>query len=306
MRRYSPSQLLQQEIRAEEYKAKLSEYHKSLKEYEKHKAKTFLVILGQCSVQVKSRLEGDPDFEKLEASDDVVGLLKKIKAIAYVTDDVQHPMWTAVNQVGKLASINQGPAESVTGYYRRFKILLEVVEIAAWGEDLFYPPKFMTTTEVEEEAEDGTTITKEVTNAKDVRSQYIAMNFLKGLDRKRFGRMLDDLTNSYISGKNNYPATLEAAFSYVSNYQHHQAGVPKAVDNEYQPIVTSFAQHTKQSKGVRCFSCGEKGHISKECPNKKKKSQVHNQLEEDSDGDDRSRTSSDNRSRKTAKEAWFR
>ena len=279
----------------EQYKAELAEYVRSKKEYEKHKAKTFLVILGQCSQQVKSRLDADPDFMELEASDDVIGLLKKIKAIAMVTDDVQHPMWTAVNQVGKLAAINQGPAESLTSYYRRFGILQEVVELGAWGENMYYPPKFLKTIEVEERDEDGNvTGTREENNAKEIRAQYQAMNFLKGLDRKRYGKLLQDLRNSYISGKNNYPATLEAALNFVSNYQYH-AGVPQAVDNDYAPQMASFTQ-TQMSR-VKCFACGEKGHISKECPkNKRKRGHVHNQVEDEDDEDHDARPGSGRKS----------
>jgi Zinc knuckle len=129
------------------------------------------------------------------------------------------------------------------------------------------------------------------------------MTFLKGLDRKSYGKLLEDLSNTYISGKDNYPVTLEAALSLVSNYQHHQVGVPKAVDNDYTPMAASFAQ-TNQLSRVRCFSCGERGHISKNCPRKAKKakkSHTNNQVDDDDSADNRSRSE---REREVA--GWFR
>ena len=52
-------------------KTEVSVFHKDKKEY--------VIILEQCSQNVKSWLENDEEFGPLENDDDVVGLLAKIK-----------------------------------------------------------------------------------------------------------------------------------------------------------------------------------------------------------------------------------
>jgi Zinc knuckle len=286
------------------FRAKLASREKKKTQYEDHKAKTFLVILGQCSQEVVSRLESDPDFEKLESTDDVVGLLDKLKAMAYTTDDVQHPLWTAVNVTKRAASINQGPSETVTGYAKRFRNLYKVTEISAWGEGEFFPRKTVVTTNDKGKALSEAEVKA---NKEKTRAQYRAMAFLHGLDKRRFGRLLEELSNSYISGKDIYPTSLQAAIHYVSNYQNHQAGgTGKAVDNEYTPVATSFNQ---QLSRVRCFSCNEPGHVAKNCPKKKKKKpkdgHQNNQVESDEEDDNRSRGSNRTPPSQEGSSGWF-
>jgi len=61
--------------RLEKYHTELMIYHKDMKAYAEQKAKVFVVILGQCSSEVKNKLVTNVGFEALEDSDDVVGLL---------------------------------------------------------------------------------------------------------------------------------------------------------------------------------------------------------------------------------------
>jgi len=89
-------------------------YHKDMKAYTEQKAKVFVVILGQCSSEVKNKLVNNVGFKALEDSDDVVGLLKMLKEMAFSTSGVQHPYWTLQNVLRRLTAVNQGPTESVS------------------------------------------------------------------------------------------------------------------------------------------------------------------------------------------------
>jgi hypothetical protein len=40
---------------------------------------------------------------------------------------------------------------------------------------------------------------------------YVAVTFILGADRKRYGRLIDDLENDYIQGQDNFPKSLNAA-----------------------------------------------------------------------------------------------
>jgi hypothetical protein len=82
---------------------------------------------------VKSKLENELGYATLEEmNDNVVGLLRQLKQMAFASGGVQHPFWTLQIVMQRLLAINQGPRESVTNYYRRFVSTTEVIE-EQWG-----------------------------------------------------------------------------------------------------------------------------------------------------------------------------
>ena len=60
----------------EKYKTELRIFHREKKEFQDNKAKVFVIILGQCTHNVKSKLENELGYATLEMNDDVVGLLR--------------------------------------------------------------------------------------------------------------------------------------------------------------------------------------------------------------------------------------
>ena len=97
-----------------------------------------------------------------------------------------------------------------------------------------------------------------------------SMILLAGADKERFGKARDEMANTYISKKKDiYPATLESAAEYLSNYQDRHLGTARRVDNYYDRQATSFAQtgsRRRDMSKVRCHECGELGHMKRNCP----------------------------------------
>ena len=152
----------------EEYKTELTVFHKLKKEYDDNKSKVFVLILSQCSHVVKNKLENDKDMVGLEENDDVVGLLKKLKSWAFSAGDVENKYWVLQSLLRRLTSINQGPTETLTNYYKRFLAALEVLE-TQWGP--VYPPGLVSDDDASKKA---------------ARDQMVSMIFLAGADKNRF------------------------------------------------------------------------------------------------------------------------
>lgn len=265
-----------------EYKADLANYHKEQKQYQDDKEKVFSVILGQCTVVVKTRLEQDEDFREIEERSDVVSLLGKLKEMAFGTGGVQEPMWALQTVTRRLAAINQGQTESLSHYYKRFKDIVEVVE-AQWGE--YYPSKLVDNTVGDDKAK--------------VRKKYLACVFLAGADKSRYGKVTEDLNNRYLSGTNLYPASVEDALNLLANYQDHGSGGPRRgfrSDSEVERDLrrTVYAQ-TGGRSSIRCYRCGEVGHRRSECPQStgsgsNRSGQQHNTVEEEEETHETSRS----------------
>lgn len=233
-----------------EYKADLEIYHRDSRKYRENKAKTFVIILGQCTEDVKSVLLNGGGLAQLEIDSDVVGILNKLEAIAMSTTGVDEEYVTLAGSFRRLASLQQGPKESVAKYHKRFMISANVLA-GQWGD--FHPSKL------------ATNITKD--EAKD---KFLARLFLTGADKVRFGQLIENLKNNHISKKDNYPESLEATLRLLSNYQETQKGSGK-----YDSLGHSFAQTQKKNE-KKCYLCGGTGHIKKDCPNRTSLAQATN------------------------------
>ena len=126
-----------------EYKAELENYHRDVRKYRDDKAKTFVIILGQCTEEVMSVLTNGGGLATLEQNRDVKGLLDKLEAIAMSTEGVDEEFVTLAGSFRRLASIQQGPREKVARYHKRFMISANVLK-GQWGDNLF-PSKLVVT-----------------------------------------------------------------------------------------------------------------------------------------------------------------
>jgi hypothetical protein len=236
-----------------EYKAELDNYHKDTRRYRDDKARVFVVILGQCTVGVKSWLENGGGLIDLEVNRDVKGLLDKLEEMAFSTGGVQDPYVTLTQSLRRLVGLQQGPNEGTAKYYKRFKISASVL-IGHWGD--FHPSK---------QAKDG--VTKE-----EAQDKLLARILLMGADKRRYGALVEEFNNSYVAGIDKYPKSLEATLKLLSNYQDSKAGLVKRGDGtEDGRLTASFAQKGKKDLSkIQCHACKEYGHYANKCPNREK------------------------------------
>jgi hypothetical protein len=251
--------------RMEKYKVELSAYQKRMDKYDDDKAQLYIVILGQCTEKVKLKLKADPKFEDLEKDYDVVGFLKLLRIIMFSTTGVQHECMAAHEAYRRFTNIVQGPKESLEHFIIRFNALAEVSDEI---HGLVVPTKIMT----------------QETDRDKASEKYRVMIFLCGLDKIRYGKLLDELHNAYLAKTDKYPSTMDDAVTLFSNYCDGQApSKQKKTDDDEddgKQFERSFAQITKnkgknlKKKGVKivCYTCGQPGHASPKCPLKDQQS----------------------------------
>ena len=75
-----------------------------------------VAILGRCSPQGKNNTGADDGCRELEKNDDVVGILRVLKCMAFSQGDVQYPDWTIQDVLRRCAAINQDVEETVADY----------------------------------------------------------------------------------------------------------------------------------------------------------------------------------------------
>jgi Zinc knuckle len=118
----------------------------------------------------------------------------------------------------------------------------------------------------------------------EAREQFIAVMFMLGADRGRYGKLIVDLENQYLQGQDNYPRNLNAAYNLLLNYKQWERRIPQAGapndgvtftnigdvgdDGHSEGNVNAITDKKSKDKSkIVCHKCKQKGHYANECTN---------------------------------------
>ena len=97
----------------------------------------------------------------------------------------------------------------------------------------------------------------------------MAMGFILGSDRVRFGKLIEDLENQHTQGIKSLPQTLTEAFVLLNNRKNNPKNQKLILGDGVAFInkggTGSTKTKTKQNKDhITCYKCNETGHYSKQ------------------------------------------
>ena len=222
------------------------QYLRKQEKYDNNKSRVFNIILLLCEKPMKSQLEMNPKFEKLEDDSDVAGLMELIKNISYEASDLKDPSMQAASVWRTLAAIQQYDREHLVDYYNRFKAALDMAD-RAYGTIM---PDALA-------KQDGEYLTKTDEVELREKNKFLAALFIGGADKGMFGDMLDTLERDFSLKAKKYPASVDEALQVLTVHSD-----TKAKRKKKAPGDSSFAQ-TRQNK---CWRCKQVGHTKANCP----------------------------------------
>jgi hypothetical protein len=199
--------------------SELKQHYFKKERYEEHKAKIFVIVKGQCTLNMKNKVES---LKGEEANDDVIKLLNGLKELTFKTHEVQYGYWTICQTVRRVLTTRQQDNEPLAEYCKRFTSCVDVAE-SQWGTLV---PTAAATNE---------------TNEKTLRDKFITCVFLAGVDTKKYGRLKTELNNAYVARQNNYPKMVERAVTMLSHYMNDK-GVHVTDEDKGQATLTNFMQ----------------------------------------------------------------
>jgi hypothetical protein len=161
------------------YETELKQYYFKKERYEEHKAKIFVIVKGQCTLNMKSKVESLKGYDSIEANDDVIKLLNGLNELTFKIHEVQNGYWTICQTVRRVLTMRQQDNEPLAEYYKRFALCVDVAE-SQWGTLV---PTAAATNE---------------TNEKTSRDKFITCVFLAGVDTKKYGQLKTELNNAYV------------------------------------------------------------------------------------------------------------
>jgi len=172
-------------------RVKVLKYERMAKAYDakidarvKNEGKAFPLILGQCSPAMRDRIEATEKWKTINATTDVIGLLKLIQSASASKQSKQEPTHTLMEAYRDFFSFRQ-TRMSNSDYLQAFKDRVEVLERLAGplGRDQERVSRKFTDSDLE------------YTNqqAKEAcREEFLATNFLFCADKQRYGDLLVD------------------------------------------------------------------------------------------------------------------
>jgi hypothetical protein len=77
------------------YETELKQYYFKKERYEEHKAKIFVIVKGQCTLNMKNKVESLQGYDLIEAyNDDFIKLFNGLKELTFKMHKVQYRYWT--------------------------------------------------------------------------------------------------------------------------------------------------------------------------------------------------------------------
>ena len=178
---------------------KATEHHlKLMEEYHVDKGKTFIIVLAQCSTLMKHKIEGTDTHEKMEDTDDVVGLLTLIQNLSHGNTTTQNSFWVTAKHYKKVGTIRQNRNESLPNYYKRWMTMVDVLE-GHFGPMI---PTKLTTSGIDDS---------------QAQERFKACLFLHSVDLKQCGSAIEKLNNQCLTGQDNYPTSVVAMVNLLTH-----------------------------------------------------------------------------------------
>jgi hypothetical protein len=216
------------------YNTKLKHFLDKSDEYDNIKALAFGTVKRQCDPLVKSRLTSATDFEQIEADGDVVELLNRIKSIVNKKIDGQYPHWQLAEDLRLFLSYRMQHNDNIHTHAVKWKELLKNIT-SRWGN--FGPTNLEPLQTHDEET-----------------NKLHACLFLSGLDRGKYGHVVQELNNEYLLNQSGYPKSVDEMVIYLDSRMErkfhkrpgHKNGNKPTNDNDDGEDegtgATSFAQ----------------------------------------------------------------
>lgn len=220
--------------------------------------KAYSLILGQCTPTVKNKLESRRDWETLKLAQNPIDLLKAIKEISQDFVDTKYPMALSFKAMYGVLGIAQEENEGIVPYANRFKNSVDIMD-TIWG-------PLMLTNIAEQSV--GYTVGEREKFLKQASDSFLAFVFINGANKKKYGKLIDDLSNAYTLGDNKYPANVAKATELLTGYKQGGGGGNTNPAKELGD-KTSFAQTGEYPKWMHdliCHNCKKKGHVERVCP----------------------------------------
>ena len=247
----------------------------------------YSLVIGQCTDLLQTKLKQQTTWSTVETAQDGIALLILIKNVVHRFEDQKFLPLALYHAKLNLYAFRQGNLSN-DEYLRKFNNLVDV----AVSYDGQLHDNAIRDFVVSRDHQAGTnfenlTAAQQETVLDKAHELCCATMFLAQADKRRYGKLQEDLENAFTRGNSDYPQNMVQAFKLINEFKHWQ---PRSTVADV--TTTAFAQKGSRNnnqnnngsddwhKNATCHQCGKKGHIRPNCPD----------LNRDDEDDSNSRT----------------
>ena len=261
-----------------EYDRKLDKHLAAVDDWAENRGAIYLKVLEHCTKELQDRLRQIAGYEKVNNERDAIGLLILIRGIAQKHDNTMYPTMSYVMSDMMWLTTVQEKNQSLEDFLGVFKSTGKTID-ATGGCAGYHPALYKKHLDVLWDAADlDEEKAKQPSAAKLVKDsataamalckdEYQACLLLLVADKDRYGQILTDMHNKYITSGGEavtYPTTLQGALNILKSYKRN--GDKKEAAAPAESAGVAFVQPGKKDASeLDCFGCGKKGHMLVDC-----------------------------------------
>jgi hypothetical protein len=208
----------QEEVDKIIFKGELDAYVKRKNVLEESIMKTYSLVLGQCTDLLQSKLKQQNAWEAISEKQDAIALIGLIKTITFRFEDQKFLPLALYQSKAHLYNLRQGDMTN-TDYLQRFQNLVDVA--TAYNGQLHDQAIVDIVTERLHPSASYDSLNADQKRVVQTASSelYLATMFIRQSDRRRYGKLSEDLENSFTKGNDDYPDNLVSAYHLINEYK---------------------------------------------------------------------------------------
>ena len=185
--------------------------------------KGYATVYSQYAEEVRDKLKSSDDWDRIQKEQSLHELIAKIEKICVGFDDHKQEVFNLLQLLKTLFLYTQSKKESVEEYVWNFKSLWDTVE--AFG-GLPGVHEGLVRGMLDEMTAGRTATAQDRKDAEAASSKAVkAALLISGTNRRKYGKLKDELANNYLLGTDQYPDTFEKAQRILGNYQTTRSGL---------------------------------------------------------------------------------
>ena len=175
------------------------------------------LVWGQCSDTIWTQLQSLETYDDMHTASNGLQLLIAIKDLMFNVQEQKYVPLSSHLAKRQFFLLSQGH-NTVGEYYDQFKNQTDVLSHigAAIGDDTAIMKQVLRSQDIN--VDEATDVQEEAAATEGIQ-WYLALAFLMGSDRSRFGRLLEKLENHFTAGNDNYPKTLTDAYNMLLEWK---------------------------------------------------------------------------------------
>jgi hypothetical protein len=184
----------------------------------------YSLFYGQCSDALRAKLESWPDHIGIEGAADSIRLLENIRTVMFQFQSQGYGPLALHEAKRQFYLFSQDQHMTCQQYHKTFKNNIEVIKYCGgvMCNDAGLVDSELTLAGLTH----GSATKGQLQNAEDAaQERVLACTFIHGSNRAWYGKLLEDLENDFTQGTDNYPPTLQQAYTLLVHWKQDPQNV---------------------------------------------------------------------------------